>query len=166
MSLLNPKNTPSMVMFAQEQETFIAKHLGPAFESRYPDEDLYFTTTTQMCLRIRCRFWAIRQRANMWMGRRFTPVRRRRGGVMTQVHDAYPKKNLYMTEQSVTARRGEGADWNCRAGEAGDDWRDAELEPQRAALEFVARPIRKTGRTPTTGAAPDVPGRSRWMAIL
>ena len=29
---LNPKNTPSMVMFAQEQGTFIAKDLGPAFE--------------------------------------------------------------------------------------------------------------------------------------
>src|SRR6202451_322241 len=29
---LNPKNTPSMVMFAPEQETFIAKHLGPALE--------------------------------------------------------------------------------------------------------------------------------------
>jgi glucosylceramidase len=29
---LNPKNTPSMVMFAQEQNTFIAKDLGPAFE--------------------------------------------------------------------------------------------------------------------------------------
>src|SRR5580704_7332047 len=29
---LNPKNTPSMAMFAEEQHTFIAKDLGPAFE--------------------------------------------------------------------------------------------------------------------------------------
>ncbi len=29
---LNPKNTPSMVMFAPEQDEFIAKFLGPAFE--------------------------------------------------------------------------------------------------------------------------------------
>src|ERR1700689_5711252 len=29
---LNPKNTPSMAMFAQQQDTFIAKDLGPAFE--------------------------------------------------------------------------------------------------------------------------------------
>src|SRR5580698_4483096 len=29
---LNPKNTPSMVMFASQQDTFIAKDLGPAFE--------------------------------------------------------------------------------------------------------------------------------------
>jgi glucosylceramidase len=29
---LNPKNTPSMVMFAQEEDAFIAKYLGPAFE--------------------------------------------------------------------------------------------------------------------------------------
>ena len=30
---LNPKNTPSMVMLAEEEDTFIAKHLGPAFQS-------------------------------------------------------------------------------------------------------------------------------------
>ncbi len=29
---LNPKNTPSMAMSAQEQHTFVAKDLGPAFE--------------------------------------------------------------------------------------------------------------------------------------
>jgi len=29
---LNPKNTPSMVMFAPEEGTFIAEHLGPAFQ--------------------------------------------------------------------------------------------------------------------------------------
>ena len=37
---LNPKNTPSMVMFAQQQDTFIAKDLGPAFEKAgNSDED-------------------------------------------------------------------------------------------------------------------------------
>ena len=30
---LNPKNTPSMVMFAEEEDTFIARHLGPAFQN-------------------------------------------------------------------------------------------------------------------------------------
>ncbi len=29
---LNPKNTPSMVMFAPEQEAFVAKYLGPALQ--------------------------------------------------------------------------------------------------------------------------------------
>ena len=28
--------------------------------------------------------------------------------LLAQVHDAYPKKNLYLTEQSVTQRRSEG----------------------------------------------------------
>ena len=42
----------------------------------------------------------------MWMGRPFTCTGQ--ASVLTQVHDAYPKKNLYLTEQSVTARRGEG----------------------------------------------------------
>jgi O-glycosyl hydrolase len=37
---LNPKNTPSMVMFAQQQDTFIAKDLGSAFEKAgNSDED-------------------------------------------------------------------------------------------------------------------------------
>ena len=31
---LNPKNTPSMVMFAEEEDTFIARHLAPAFQQR------------------------------------------------------------------------------------------------------------------------------------
>ena len=30
---LNPKNTPSMVMFAEEEDTFIAKYLEPAFRN-------------------------------------------------------------------------------------------------------------------------------------
>jgi len=54
---LNPKNTPSMVMLADEEDTFIAKHLAPAF----------------------------------------------RQASITQVHDAYPNKNLYMTEQSISS---------------------------------------------------------------
>ncbi len=29
---LNPKNTPSMVMFAAEEDAFIGKYLGPAFK--------------------------------------------------------------------------------------------------------------------------------------
>ena len=29
---LNPKNTPSMVVFAAQEDTFIAKYLGPAFQ--------------------------------------------------------------------------------------------------------------------------------------
>ena len=63
--------------------------------------------------------------------------------MLTQVHDEYPKKNLYLTEQSVTARRGEGGASDCRAGEPGDDRRDAELEAQRAAVEFGGRPAER-----------------------
>src|ERR1700733_7675025 len=87
---LNPKNTPSMVMFAPEQETFIAKHLGPALEragirtkillyDHNPDVPSY-------------PLWILGGQAS----------------VLTEVHDAYPNKNLYLTEQSVAGRRGGG----------------------------------------------------------
>jgi len=69
---LNPKNTPSMVMFAKEQAAFIAKNLGCLWRKPVSGRRFCFTTTTQMCPRIRCRLWAIRQRTNMWMGRHFT----------------------------------------------------------------------------------------------
>jgi hypothetical protein len=84
--------------------------------------------------------------------------------VLTHVHDAYPKKNLTLTEQSVTARRGEGA---LRIAEpvsqvmigARRNW------SLNVRLWNLAA-TRRTDRTLTTGDAPGVPGRSRWMAIL
>ena len=104
---LNPKNTPSMVMFAQEQETFIAKHLGPAFEKagirtkillydHNPDVPSYPLSILGD------------PAASKYVDGTAFHLYGGDAGVMTQVHDAYPKKNLYMTEQSVTARRGEG----------------------------------------------------------
>jgi glucosylceramidase len=104
---LNPKNTPSMVMFAQEQETFIAKDLGPAFEKagirtkillydHNPDVPSYPLSILGD------------PAASKYVDGTAFHLYGGDAGVMTQVHDAYPKKNLYMTEQSVTARRGEG----------------------------------------------------------
>jgi glucosylceramidase len=88
---LNPKNTPSMVMFAQEQDTFIAKDLGPAFEKAgIRTKILLYDHNPDV--------------ASYPLSILGDPA----ASVLTQVHDAFPKKNLYMTEQSVTARRGEG----------------------------------------------------------
>ena len=104
---LNPKNTPSMVMFAQEQDTFIAKDLGPAFEKagirtkillydHNPDVPSYPLSILGD------------PAANKYVDGTAFHLYGGQASVLTQVHDAYPKKNLYLTEQSVTARRGEG----------------------------------------------------------
>jgi len=104
---LNPKNTPSMVMFAQEQDTFIAKDLGPAFEKagirtkillydHNPDVPSYPLSILGD------------PAASKYVEGTAFHLYGGEASVLTQVRDAYPKKNLYMTEQSVTARRGEG----------------------------------------------------------
>ncbi len=104
---LNPKNTPSMVMFAQEQDTFIAKDLGPAFEKagirtkillydHNPDVPSYPLSILGD------------PAANKYVDGTAFHLYGGQASVLTQVRDAYPKKNLYLTEQSVTARHGEG----------------------------------------------------------
>ena len=104
---LNPKNTPSMVMFAQEQDAFIAKDLGRAFEKagirtkillydHNPDVPSYPLSILGD------------PAASKYVNGTAFHLYGGEASVLTQVHDAYPKKNLYMTEQSVTARRGEG----------------------------------------------------------
>jgi glucosylceramidase len=104
---LNPKNTPSMVMWAQEQATFIAKDLGPAFEKagirtkillydHNPDVPSYPLSILDD------------PAASKYVDGTAFHLYGGETSVLTQVHDAYPKKNLYMTEQSVTAWPGEG----------------------------------------------------------
>jgi glucosylceramidase len=104
---LNPKNTPSMVMFAQEQDTFIAKDLGPAFEKagirtkillydHNPDVPSYPLSILGD------------PAASKYVDGTAFHLYGGEASELTRVHDAYPKKNLYMTEQSVTGRRGEG----------------------------------------------------------
>jgi glucosylceramidase len=104
---LNPKNTPSMVMFAQQQDTFIAKYLGPAFEKagirtkillydHNPDVPSYPLSILGD------------PAASKYVDGTAFHLYGGETSVLTEVHDAYPKKNLYMTEQSVTGRRSGG----------------------------------------------------------
>jgi glucosylceramidase len=103
---LNPKNTPSMVMFAQQQDTFSAKHLGPAFEKagirtkillydHNPDVPSYPLSILGD------------PAANRYVDGTAFHLYGGETRVLTEVHDAFPKKNLYMTEQSV-GRRSQG----------------------------------------------------------
>jgi glucosylceramidase len=100
---LNPKNTPSMVMFADEQNQFIVKHLGPAFEKagiktqiQLYDHNLDVPSYPLSILNDPV--------ASKYVdGTAFHLY----GGdtrAFSQVHDLYPNKNLYLTEQSVTER--------------------------------------------------------------
>jgi glucosylceramidase len=100
---LNEKNTPSMLMLESELDIFIKDNLGPAFKKAgittkivLYDHNLDHPLYPLSILRDPA--------ANKYIdGTGFHLY----GGTidaMTQVHDAFPRKNLYFTEQSVTAR--------------------------------------------------------------
>jgi glucosylceramidase len=98
---LNPKNTPSMVMFAKEQDEFIKSHLGPAFEKagiktkillydHNPDVPSYPLSILKD------------PEAGKYIAGTAFHLYGGPSSVLTEVHDAFPNKELYFTEQSVT----------------------------------------------------------------
>jgi glucosylceramidase len=98
---LNPKNTPSMVVFADEEDKFIGKCLGPAFAQagikteiqlydHNPDVPSYPLSILADPVAGK---YAIGTAFHLYGGQSDT---------LTEVHRAYPNKNLYLTEQSVT----------------------------------------------------------------
>ncbi|HEX4029090.1 MAG TPA: glycoside hydrolase family 30 beta sandwich domain-containing protein [Terracidiphilus sp.] len=100
---LNPKNTPSMVVFAQQEDTFIGKYLGPAFQAagikteiqlydHNPDVPSYPLSILADPVAGK---YAIGTAFHLYGGDSST---------LTDVHNQYPNKNLYLTEQSVTER--------------------------------------------------------------
>jgi glucosylceramidase len=104
---LNPKNTPSMVVFAQEEGTFIANDLGPAFEKAGMRTKILLYDHNPDVPSYPLSILGDPAGSKYVDGTAFH-LYGGQASVLTQVHDAYPKKNLYLTEQSVTARRGEG----------------------------------------------------------
>src|ERR1700730_3007963 len=99
---LNPKNTPSMVMLAEEEDTFIAKHLGPAFQSAGITARILLYDHNPDVLSYALSILADPAASKYVDGTAFHLY----GGdasLLTQVHDAYPQKNLYMTEQSISS---------------------------------------------------------------
>jgi glucosylceramidase len=104
---LNPKNTPSMAMLAPQEDEFIAKDLVPAFQragiltkillyDHNPDVPLYPLSIL-----------ADPAAGKYVDGTAFHLY----GGdvsMFSKVHDEYPNKNLYMTEQMVTGASGDG----------------------------------------------------------
>jgi len=101
---LNPKNTPSMVVFANEEGTFIATALGPAFEKAGIRTKILLYDHNPDVLSYALSILADPAASKYVDGTAFHLY----GGdasLLAQVHDAYPKKNLYLTEQSVTQWR-------------------------------------------------------------
>src|SRR5580693_851499 len=104
---LNPKNTPSMVVFAKEEDTFIANDLGPAFEKAGIRTKILLYDHNPDVLSYPLSILKDPAASKYVDGTAFHLY----GGdasLLTQVHDAHPQKNLYLTEQSVTERRSEG----------------------------------------------------------
>jgi glucosylceramidase len=102
---LNEKNTPSMVMLSPEQADFIEHDLGPAFQQagiktkillydHNLDHPAYVTSILKdpdAAKYVDGSAW------HLYGGK---------VDAMTQVHDAFPNKNIYFTEQSINDRPG------------------------------------------------------------
>jgi glucosylceramidase len=104
---LNPKNTPSMVMFAEQQDKFIAKYLGPAFEKAGIKTEIQLYDHNPDVASFPLSILKDPEASKYVAGTAFHLY----GGdpqTLTDVHNAYPTKGLYLTEQSITSRFSEG----------------------------------------------------------
>lgn len=102
---LNEKNTPSMVMLSPEQADFIEHDLGPAFQKAgirtkilLYDHNLDHPAYVSSILKDPAAAKYVDGSAWHLYGGKVE--------AMTQVHDAFPTKNIYFTEQSTTERPG------------------------------------------------------------
>jgi glucosylceramidase len=100
---LNPKNTPSLVMFAPEETEFIAQHLGPAFAQAG------ITTAIQVYdHNADAPSYPLSILGDPVAGKYVAgSAMHLYGGdasVFSHIHDLYPNKDLFLTEQSVTER--------------------------------------------------------------
>ncbi|HEY1496839.1 MAG TPA: glycoside hydrolase family 30 beta sandwich domain-containing protein [Candidatus Solibacter sp.] len=97
---LNPKNTPSLVMQAAEEALFIKNHLGPAFHAAGIKTRIVLYDHNCDVPEYATAILADAGAARYVDGSGFHLY----GGkieAMTQVHDQFPAKNLYFTEQMV-----------------------------------------------------------------
>ena len=102
---LNEKNTPSMLMLESEQDDFIKSNLGPAFVKAgiktkivLYDHNLDHPLYPLSILRDPA--------ANKYIDGTGFHLYGGTVDAMTEVHNAFPTKNLYFTEQSVTDHSG------------------------------------------------------------
>ena len=99
---LHPGNNPSMLMLADEQALFIKKHLGPAFKKYGVEAKIIIydhnPNRTDYALQVlndpEARTYVDGSAFHMYQGKI---------EALTEVHNAFPDKNLYFTEQWVGA---------------------------------------------------------------
>jgi len=97
---LNPKNTPSMVVFAPEEDAFIGKYLGPAFAEAGIKTEIQLYDHNPDVTSYPLSILADPVAGKYAIGTAFHLY----GGdasTLTDVHNDYPNKNLYLTEQSI-----------------------------------------------------------------
>jgi glucosylceramidase len=98
---LNPKNTPSMVMFADEEDSLIGKYLGPALQAAGLKTEIQVYDHNPDVPSYPLSILADPVAGKYVAGTAFHLY----GGsssTLSDVHRQYPNKNLYLTEQSVT----------------------------------------------------------------
>lgn len=103
---LNPKNTPSMAVFAQEEDELIAKHLGPAFERAGIKTEIQIYDHNPDVTSYPLSILGDAAASKYVAGTAFH-LYGGDSGALTCVHNQYPNKNLYLTEQSVGGRPSE-----------------------------------------------------------
>jgi glucosylceramidase len=101
---LNPKNTPSMVMQPEEQATFIKQALGPAFRKAHVKTKIFLYDHN--CDRPDYPLTILNDSdARQYVDGSAFHLYSGEITALTKVHDAYPRKNLYFTEQMVIDRK-------------------------------------------------------------
>jgi glucosylceramidase len=102
---LNPKNTPSMVMLAPEQDVFIRDHLGPAFEKAGIKTKIVLYDHN--CDRPDYPVAILKDpAASKYVAGSGFHLYGGKIEALTEVHDVFPQKDLYFTEQMVVNRPG------------------------------------------------------------
>jgi glucosylceramidase len=102
---LNPKNTPSMVMFAQQEDDFIKTALGPAFQKAGLTTKILIYDHNPDVVTYALSILGDPAASRYVAGSAWHLY----GGnisALTRVHDAFPDKEIDFTEQSITERPG------------------------------------------------------------
>ena len=114
---LNPKNTPSMVMTAEEEEAFLKTSLGPTFHHQHIKTKIILYDHNCDRPDYPLTILADKDAAQYADGSGFHLY----GGTidaMTKVHDAHPDKNVYFTEQMVIDHPGKSPELRISEPEA------------------------------------------------
>jgi glucosylceramidase len=103
---LNPNNTPSMVVEPADEAAFIGKSLGPAF--RKAEIETGIIVYDHNCDRPDYPLTILNDpQAKPYVEGSGFHLYEGEITALTKVHDAYPQKNLYFTEQMVVDERGD-----------------------------------------------------------